>query len=333
VIILSGETPYINKGGDAIKRAAVLFALACLALGPVFLMSSPRRQEKRIPPQASAFASILPQEVLGWTKSREDEVFTRDNIFDYMDGAGEIYLAYDFKFVFVREYAREDARSMVVEIYQMSSPRDAFGVFTQDTDGDEVSVGQGAIYAAGLLRFWKNKIFVRILADRETPEVKSVIMDLGAVIVQAEKGEGEKPDILNLLPHEGLDVKTLRYFHTLISLNSHYYLASANILGLSTETNAVLARYAIAGEKLRLLLVTYPSAAAAEAAYTQFASVYLKEKPLPEGKIVAARLENEKYASAFRQGRFLILVLEAAAPSLCEGLSKEISSRLEGKNT
>jgi hypothetical protein len=333
VIILNGETPYINKGGDAIKQAAVLFALASLALGPVFLMSSLRRQEKRIPPQAAAFASILPREVLGWTKSREDEVFTRDNIFDYMDGAGEIYLAYDFQFVFVREYARADAPPIVVEIYQMPSPQDAFGVFTQDTDGDEVSLGQGAIYAAGLLRFWKNKIFARILAEQETPEVRPMIMELGAAIVEAEKGEGKKPDILSFLPPDGLDVKTLRYFHTLISLNSHYYLASANILGLSPETDAVLARYEIAGEKARVLLVAYPAAAGAESAYKQFVSVYLKEKPLPEGKIIAAPLENKKYASAFRQGRFLILVLEAAAPSQCEGLSKEISSGLEGKNT
>ena len=332
MIILIGETPYINKGGDVIKRAAAFLALAYLALASVFLMSRSRSQENRISPAASTFASILPREVSGWTKSREDQVFTRDNIFDYMDGAGEIYLAYDFQFVFVREYARDNAPSMVVEIYQMSSPGDAFGVFTQDTDGDEVSLGQGAVYAAGLLRFWKNKIFVRILADQETPEVKPVIMELGEIITKAEAGEGEKPEMLSLLPAEGLDAKTLRYFHTLISLNSHYYLASANILGLSPETSAVLARYEIAGEKPRVLLVAYSSPGGAESAYTQFVRTYLKEKPLPEGKTIAAKLENEKYASAFRQGRFLILVLEAATPSLCEGLSKDISSRLEGKN-
>jgi hypothetical protein len=298
----------------------------------MFLMSKSRSQENRIPPAASTFASILPGEVSGWAKSREDEVFTRDNIFDYMDGAGEIYLAYDFRFVFVREYGKGNAPSMVVEIYQMSSPGDAFGVFTQDTDGDDVKMGQGALYAAGLLRFWKNTIFVRILADRETPEVKRVIMDLGVAIAKAEAEEGEKPDILNLLPPEGLGLKTLRYFHTLISLNSHYYLASANILGLSPETSAVLARYEIAGEKPRLLLIAYPSPGQAESAYAQFVRTYLKEKPLPEGKTIAAKLENEKYASAFWQGRFLILVLEAATPSLCERLSKDISSRLEGKD-
>jgi len=332
VIILIGETPYINKGGDVIKRAAVFFALACLVIASVFLVSKSRSQENRIPPAASTFASIIPQEISGWKKSREDEVFTRDNIFDYIDGAGEIYLAYDFRFVFVREYGKGNAPSMVVEIYQMSSPGDAFGVFTQDTDGDEVKMGQGALYAAGLLRFWKNTIFVRILADRETAEVKRVIMDLGAAIAKAEAEEGEMPKMLSLLPPEGLEAKTLRYFHTLISLNSHYYLASANILGLSPETSAVLARYEIAGEKPHVLLVAYPSAGGAESAYTQFVRTYLKEKPLPEGKTIAAKLENEKYASAFRQGRFLILVMEAAPPSLCERLSKDISSRLEGKN-
>jgi hypothetical protein len=298
----------------------------------MFLMSRSRSQDTKVSPVASTFASILPREVSGWTKSRDDQVFTRNNIFDYIDGAGEIYLAYDFQFVFVREYGKINAPSMVVEIYQMCSAGDAFGVFTQDTDGDEVKMGQGALYAGGLLRFWKNKIFVRILADRETPEVKPVIMEVGATIAKAETEEGEMPKMLSLLPTEGLEAKTLRYFHTLISLNSHYYLVSANILGLSPEINAVLARYEIAAEKPRLLLVAYPSSGQAESAYTQFVKTYLKEKPLPEEKTIAAKLENEKYASAFRQGRFLILVLEAATPSVCERLSKDISSRLEGKN-
>jgi hypothetical protein len=104
----------------------------------------------------------LPQEVHGWKADGQDKVFTRQTIFDYMDGGGEIYLAYDFQRLRAREYARPGAPRIVAEVYQMASSMDAYGVFTHDTDGQPVSVGQAGLYSAGLLRFWKNRFFVRL---------------------------------------------------------------------------------------------------------------------------------------------------------------------------
>lgn len=293
-------------------------------------MSQSRKQENKLSSSASTFASILPQEISGWKSSQEDRVYGRDNIFDYMDGAGEIYLAFDFRFVFVREYAKTEAPSIAVEIYQMSSSEDAFGVFTQDMDGDDVKLGQGAIYAAGLLRFWKDKIFVRILADKERPEAKSVVMKLGEMIVAATPQEGAQPGLISALPSEGLRPRSLRYFHSLVSLNSHYFLARENILNLSPETEAVLAHYEREKQRARLLLVAYPSAIQAEAANKQFSEIYFRERHQPEGKMQLKKLEDSKFSSVMRKGRFLILALEAEALTLCEWLSQEISQKLEG---
>ena len=281
---------------------------------------------------ATAFASVLPEEISGWKKSRADQIFGRDNIFDYMDGAGEIYLAYDFRLVFMSEYARGNAPSLVVEIYQMTSSEDAFGVFTQDLDGDEVHIGQDALYAAGLLRFWKDKIFVRILADKETPEIKLVIIKLGEMIAASVPGEGNRPDLISVLPSEGQRPRTLRYFHTLISLNSHYFLASENILNLSPETRVVLAQYEQEKSRARLLVIEYPSVDIAEDAQGKFVRIYLKDKSLPEGKVRLQELEDERFSGILRKDKFLIIVLESEALPLCQWLFEETSQKLEGKN-
>jgi len=281
---------------------------------------------------ATAFASVLPEEISGWKKSRADQIFGRDNIFDYMDGAGEIYLAYDFRLVFMSEYARGNAPSLVVEIYQMTSSEDAFGVFTQDLDGDEVHIGQDALYAAGLLRFWKDKIFVRILADKETPEIKLVIIKLGEMIAASVPGEGNRPDLISVLPSEGQRPRTLRYFHTLISLNSHYFLASENILNLSPETRVVLAQYEQEKSRARLLVIEYPSVDIAEDAQGKFVRIYLKDKSLPEGKVRLQELEDERFSGILRKDKFLIIVLESEALPLCQWLFAETSQKLEGKN-
>ena len=280
------------------------------------------------------FAEILPQDISGWTRSRDDQVFGRDDIFDYMDGGGEIYLAYDFRALLVREYTKPESPSIVVEIYQMSSSEDAYGVFTHDTDGDDFDLGQGAVYAAGLLRFWKDTIFVRVLADRDTPEAEAVVMKLGGTIAASIPEEGKKPALLELLPREGLLTKSLRYFHTQILLNAHYYLANANVLNLSSKTQALLARYENKSGRTRLLLVGYPSAAQAFDAGKTFVEMYLREKlDLERGEVEPKKLENGKYTGIVIKGKYLIIVVEADTKTLLERLSREISKNLEGKES
>lgn len=291
--------------------------------------------QNQVPDSAKILAAFplrqaLPAETSGWKTGREDQVFTRDNIFDYMDGGGEIYLAYDFQFVFVREYVRDDAPSIVAEIYQMSSSQDAFGVFTHDTDGDEVDLGQGAIYAAGLLRFWKDRIFVRILADSETPEAKAVVMELGTTIVRAISQDGDRPALVEFLPTEGLKPKSLRYFHTLISLNAHYYLANVNILKLSPETRVVMARYAKDSSEARLLLVEYPTVERAVDAHGRFVEMFLLERLEADRKEPPKKLEDGKFAGVTRSGKHLIIVIEAAKKSVLDWITKTISQNLEG---
>lgn len=147
---------------------------------------------------------LLPKTIYGWEAAAKDNLFDRRTIFDYMNGAGEIYLAYDFRILLVREYTGKSSPPIAAEIYQMSSSEDAYGVFSQDPDGEEVEVGQGALYGMGLLRFWKGKIFVRILAEKETAESKSAVMALGKKIAEAIPAKGGKPALLDWIPSEGL---------------------------------------------------------------------------------------------------------------------------------
>ena len=303
------------------------------SFGPAFLLLSvlmgpTMPPEQTAVPSDFALGKALPQEVSGWQKSRDDQVFNREDIFDYLDGAGELYLAFDFKFIFVREYAKPDAPAIVVEIYQMSSSADAYGIFTQDTDGQPVRVGQEALYGAGLLRFWKDDIFVRVMADRETPEAREVILKLGGVIDTAVPGAGPKPEILGRLPVEGLEPPTARFFHTVISLNSFYFMSNVNILNLSPETQVVMARYDTERARGTLILVEYPSEEKAYSAYGRFIEMYLLQRFAPEKKFPPVELENKKYAGAVRAGRFLAIAVEADDKATAEDLLKRASANL-----
>jgi hypothetical protein len=318
------------KRGLLLNPAAAVFVSLVGVFSAALTMAQSQRQDKAQIIAAFAIRQALPSGIDGWRTSREDQLFTREDIFDYMDGGGEIYLAYDFQFVFVREYVQEGAPSIIVEVYQMSSSGDAYGVFTHDLDGDEIALGQGGIYGAGLLRFWKDKIFARIMADRETPEAKTLVMSLGTRIAGAVPEEGPEPGLVNFLPNEGLKPKSLRFFHTLISLNAHYYLANVNILNLSPETRVAMARYERQGAAARVLLVEYPMVERAADAEGRFMEMFLLERYAAGRKVPFKKLEDGKFAGVSRKGRHLIIVVEADKKQDLEWLTRSISRNLEG---
>jgi hypothetical protein len=270
----------------------------------------------------------LPQEVRGWKTDGADKVFTRKTIFDYMDGGGEIYLAYDFQRLLAREYARPDAPRIVAEVYQMASSRDAYGIFTHDTDGQPVSVGQMALYSAGLLRFWKDRFFVRLQAEDETPEVKTTLMTLGDRVALEIPRNGEKPSVLVALPRQGLIQPSVHYFHTSVSLNVHYFLDDSNLLNLSPRAEAVLARYQQGSDKPHLLIVRYPKPDDARAAFEQFSKAYFREAPT--GNAVFRKLEKGQFAGGRWEQGALLLVFEAGSRENAEKLVGLAASRMKG---
>jgi hypothetical protein len=270
----------------------------------------------------------LPREILGWRTDGPDKVYTRQTIFDYMDGGGEIYLAYDFQRLLARDYARSGAPRIVAEVYQMASSRDAYGVFTHDPDGQPVSLGQMALYSAGLLRFWKDRFFVRLQSEDETPGVKTALMALGERVVSGIPQEGRTPSLLAALPPEGLIERSVLYFHTSVSLNVHYFLDSSNLLNLNSKTEAILAHYQQGGDKPRLLIVRYPRPADAKAAFEQFSKVYLREAP--SGNAAFHKLEKGQFAGGRREERALLLVFEAGSRESAEELLELAVLKMKG---
>ena len=76
---------------------------------------------------------VLPLEVAGWTASGDSEIYDTESIFAYIDGHAEVYLAYGMKRCVSRRYVESDGGAeIVVDLFEMASPADAFGVFSHD---------------------------------------------------------------------------------------------------------------------------------------------------------------------------------------------------------
>ena len=261
----------------------------------------------------------LPDQINGWSAEPEDSFFDSETIFDHIDGAGEVYRAYKMKKCLSRRYTIPAGPGIVLDIFDMGSSEDAFGVFTHDQDGEPLDMGQDSLYRSGWLSFWKHRFFVSIYVEEETVAGEKTVKELGKVVASLITTEGHKPRILLHLPPKGLQPRSVRYFHHHILLNCHFYLSDENILNLGPHTHAVLAEYQRAEEFARLLLVMYPNTEKATKALDSFLRHYLPEA---ESKAVVL-LENGKWCTAVVKGKLLAVVLEADSRQLSESLLKK----------
>ena len=147
----------------------------------------------------------LPKTVGDWHRLEPPRIIDSTNIFKYMNGAGELYLGYGFEYLEVFDYTNENKNDILVELYFMASPDDAFGLLSLDWGGDVVSLGDPsekgskqppvspvrALYGAGLLRIWSDNLYVRVMALRETPASKQAVITLGRAIAENRKSAPE----------------------------------------------------------------------------------------------------------------------------------------------
>ncbi len=276
----------------------------------------------------SAFSmndDFLPSELGPWTLA-SDTIYTPENLYDYIDGGAELYLSYGFRKVLSKRYTADNQPDILVDIFDMNSAKDAFGVFMYSAEETSDLVGQGTQSNKGSMLFWMDRYFVSILAYPETPESKEVVMQIARTIEKKIGRQGELPGVLNYLPAGGLDRESIRYFHHYAWLNSLYYIATENILLIGDDTEAVLARYPREEDNPVLLVVEYPSGEKAAEAYESFRENYLPEL---EGKR-CVKMEDGTYTGMERMGRVLVIVFNAAsgegAGRLIDGVQKIVNS-------
>jgi len=265
----------------------------------------------------------IPMSVAAWQAGGGDEIYGRDTLYGYMNGGAEVYLAFDFREVFVRRYSRDGADDIVLDVYDMGSPADAFGVFSCDREDPEAGIGQRSEYGFGLLRFWQNRFFVTIMTTGEDEAADAAILDLGRAVADGLGPDGELPSILNLLPTDGLIDDRTSYFHSNINLNNRYFIASENLLALGDDIDCVFAEYGGDGvESMKLLLVRYPDSARAGTAFDSFIQGYMPEA----GESGLAQMEDGGWTLAGVDDEYLSIVFDAPTADGARRIESTIGS-------
>ena len=281
----------------------------------------------------------LPKNISAWTRPDSPRLITSKNIFDYMDGAGELYLGYHFNRLEVYEYKSKDENDILLELYFMESSDDSFGLLSLDWEGETVIFDRStikksnsaivppvrALYGKGLLRIWSGNMYIRIMAVRDTSTAKDAILQLGKIIT-TNREDASPPKMLKVLLPSITSTWKLRkdkvsYFHSYLILNSLYYLSHKNILLLNHSTEAVFASYERIlnrkdRDRIQLLAIKYPDTEKAKQAIDSFHKAYLPEykqkiKPvdLPDGSTKFFKIEDG-WLGYRQQNRSIAVVFE-----------------------
>lgn len=275
-------------------------------------------------------AISMPAEAAGWKWDGKEERHNSKTLFAYMNGAAELYLAYGFQNLRVRRYVKPDRPVLTVELYEMASSEDAYGVFTFERQDEPVGIGQGSEFGGGMLRFWKGRCFVALYAEGEGAEIESALLAMGRAAADAVTGTGPEPEWITLLPGRdvGLVERSVRFFKSHVLLNQRYFIAHQNILNLNRRTEAFLAQYLREEQKTHLLLIRYPDGKAADAAYRSFMKAYLPDAGRKDG----SKTEDQRWTSARRKAEFIIIVLGASSETDAEELIQAAEEKLQQNN-
>ncbi len=255
----------------------------------------------------------IPKTVGKWTRFDSAKKVNAQNIFEYMDGAGELYLGYRFDHLDVYEYTADGLPDILVELYWMHTSDDAFGLLSLDWGGEAVTLNDSpitktipsiaptnrALYGAGLLRLWSDNIYARVMAYQETSLSKEAVFSLGRAITVNRKNPPQ-PQLLKILsPVIGSEWKLrndrISYFRSYLVLNSFYYLSFQNILNLDLSTASITAPYEMIStneerERIQFLFVKYANSEQAQKALAHFHEAYLPEHS--EDSIVSSTIAS-----------------------------------------
>jgi len=322
---------FCSFSGDFMK-----VAILSLLIVTIFSGCSKEKETREIggaplPGEDIGLLSLVSVAIPGWQEEETILISKPEDMLKYMKDEADLYVAYGLKRLAAKKYKNEKSLPMLVEIYEFGSSADAYGIYSFDTVGDKLDMGQDSVYGHGLLKFWKDNKLIRVLAEEEYQDLEEDVLEFGRQVDSKILTTGAKPELLSLLLEEDIVPDSLHFFHENICLNNICYIPESVGLGLSQQTDAVTAQYALGGKQpLRLLLVKYTDELAARAGFEKFSELYFRgESVSVDIPLNTVKMGEGEYTAISLARNLLILAFEAQSEAICRKVVAAVLVRVD----
>ncbi len=202
-----------------------------------------------------------------WVMKEPVALYDSDTLFDHIDGEAELYFPYGFQALATATYVNKKDPDVwvVVDVYKMGSPLDAFGIYSnyRTVDGVGVAIGAEGFVTSSQLMFYQDVYFVRIQVTGAMNLEQDIFLACGRAVSQNLPYNGGRPKELEVLTGiPGLVTKSERYL-------------SQSLLGYAFFRRGMIADTMVGGERVQVFVVFENSPDGARKAFDDYRA-YLK---------------------------------------------------------
>lgn len=201
--------------------------------------------------------NFFPQ-IKGYKTASNYPVYTPDDLWDYINGGADAYLALGFIDLNITEYVK-GKNIIKVEIYSFANDAEAFGIYSMERSPSYlfISIGAQGYAEEGLVNFYKDRYYIKIMTHSRSEKTSETMKVLAGMIADKIEGINEFPALLKLFPAEGLIANQETYilqdvlghdflrgaFRATYEVDSdrfEIYLFDGNVPGVASEMAAKL---------------------------------------------------------------------------------------------
>lgn len=260
----------------------------------------------------------------GWVRDGQFDCYTPDNVFELIDGEAELYFPYGLKRVLAGKYAQAGGATPVsVELYELGSPLDAFGAYSnfRDKDSALIRVGGEGFAGSTQVMFYQDRWFVKARVNR--PEDKDALLAFVRALADALPPQPAPPAALTLLAIDGAVPGTLQY-------------VGRDLLGYAFLPRGLMAEVDVDGKPVRVFVVMAGTAKEAGKVLADYAA-YLEKEGAPrrwvdtaQGQALAAQDPLHKGVLIQHTGNWVAGVAKLAAPDDGLPLLERLAAHVAG---
>lgn len=183
-------------------------------------------------------------EMSGWKIPDPPQIFSPKTLYEYIDGAADLYLSYEFQDLNMAEYRNEQKTAVTIEIYRHKNPTQAFGIYSQERleNAKFLDIGAQGYQEPTVLNFVTGPYYVKMNGYKTGAEDEKIMLTFARKMEELLGGKSSLPAILSSFPEEGKRKSTEKFI-------------AKNFLGYSYLHSGFTADYELSGKKFKIFVI------------------------------------------------------------------------------